>query len=111
MDDVLQRCPGLDAAGGADLPPSVVLDARVRAYEDNNARLAARIEQRQVAHGRLEAQFRRIVGLCIGTDPDAIDDRLLSSLLLSVENDPDPELGQIRKVLQIVGGLNQEEEN
>ncbi|GMM45610.1 transcriptional regulator [Pichia kluyveri] len=88
-----------------DIPPSVVLDARIRAYKENNSILEERMKQRKNLNKELEAQFRRIIGICINTDPKEIDDKLLSSLLLSVENDPDPELGQIRKVLQIVGEI------
>lgn len=89
-----------------EIPPSVVLDARIRAYEKNNQILTTRMNKKRSHNKELESQFKRIIGLCIGTETDNIDDRLLSSLLLSVENDPDPEIGQIKKVLKIVGDLD-----
>lgn len=88
------------------IPPSVVLDARIRAYQKNNQVLMDRMNKKRNSNKELESQFKRIIGLCIGTDTDNIDDRLLSSLLMSVETDPDPEIGQIKKVLKIVGDLD-----
>lgn len=90
------------------IPPSVVLDARIRAYEKNNKNLLDKMNNRRLNNSELENQFKRIIALCINTDPENIDDKLLSSLLMSVENDPDPEIGQIRKVLKIVGDLDGE---
>lgn len=89
-----------------DIPPAVVLDARIRAYRKNNEMLMNRMKAKRDSNKELEAQFKRIIGLCIGTETDNIDDRLLSNLLMSVENDPDPEIGQIKKVLKIVGDLD-----
>lgn len=91
------------------IPPSVVLDARIRAYNKNNHILMDRMNKKRNSNKELESQFKRIIGLCIGTDTDNIDDRLLSSLLMSVETDPDPEIGQIKKVLKIVGDLDGDE--
>ena len=91
------------------IPPSVVLDARIHAYKKNNQILMDRMNKKRNSNKELESQFKRIIGLCIGTDTNNIDDRLLSSLLMSVETDPDPEIGQIKKVLKIVGDLDGDE--
>ncbi|KAG0671201.1 transcriptional regulator swi6 [Pichia californica] len=92
-----------------NIPPSVVLDARIRAYKKNNELLISKMVNKRNSNKELESQFKRIIGLCIGTDTDNIDDRLLSSLLMSVETDPDPEIGQIKKVLKIVGDMDVED--
>lgn len=93
-----------------EIQPSVVLDARIRAYEKNNQILMDRMNKKKNCNKELESQFKRIIGLCIGTDTENIDDKLLSSLLMSVENDPDPEIGQIKKVLKIVGDLDADDD-
>lgn len=86
-----------------DVPPSVVLDARIAAYAKNNELLMEKMRVKTTSNKELESQFKRIIGLCIGTNPENIDDNLLSNLLMSVETDPDPEINQIKKVLKIVG--------
>ncbi|GMG37757.1 unnamed protein product [Ambrosiozyma monospora] len=87
------------------LPPSVVLEARINAYKKNNESLIERTKSRRSSSQELEQQFKRVIALCIGSKPEDIDERLLGSLLLSVENDPDPEINQIKKVLKIVNDL------
>ncbi|GME72383.1 unnamed protein product [Ambrosiozyma monospora] len=87
------------------LPPSVVLEARINAYKKNNESLIERTKSRRSSSQELEEQFKRVIALCIGSKPEDIDERLLGSLLLSVENDPDPEINQIKKVLKIVNDL------
>ncbi|KAG7882112.1 hypothetical protein KL905_000394 [Ogataea polymorpha] len=89
-----------------DLPPAVILEARINAYTKNNAMLIERTKSRRSSSQELEQQFKRVIGLCIGSSVDEIDEKLLSSLLLSVENDPDPEIGQIKKVLSIVNEID-----
>lgn len=86
-----------------EVPPSVVLEARIEAYAKNNDLLMDKMKSKTTSNKQLESQFKRIIGLCIGTDPANIDDNLLSNLLMSVETDPDPEINQIKKVLKIVG--------
>ncbi|KAH3661247.1 hypothetical protein OGAPHI_006654 [Ogataea philodendri] len=81
-----------------ELPPSVILEARINAYTKNNAMLIERTKSRRSSSQELEQQFKRVIGLCIGSAVEDIDEKLLGSLLLSVENDPDPEISQIRKV-------------
>ncbi|ESW98789.1 hypothetical protein KL918_001820 [Ogataea parapolymorpha] len=88
-----------------DLPPAVILEARINAYTKNNAMLIERTKNRRSSSQELEQQFKRVIGLCIGSSVDEIDEKLLGSLLLSVENDPDPEIGQIKKVLSIVNEI------
>ncbi|QPG73039.1 hypothetical protein FOA43_000343 [Brettanomyces nanus] len=88
-----------------DLPPKVVLRARIDAYKKNNQLLIERTKARRSSSQELEQQFKRVISLCIGSKPDDIDDKLLGSLLLSVENDPDPEIGQVKKVLEIVNDM------
>ncbi|GMM31621.1 transcriptional regulator [Martiniozyma asiatica (nom. inval.)] len=88
-----------------DIPPMDVLNARITAYEKNNENLMARLKEKKKSSHELEQQFKRIIALCIGSDVTKIDDNLLSSLLMSVENEPDPEIGEIKKVLRIVNEL------
>lgn len=88
-----------------DLPDSSILNARIAAYEKNNEGLLNRLKENKKSSLELEQQFKRIVALCIGSDVNKIDDKLLSNLLMSVENEPDPEIGEIKKVLKIVNDL------
>lgn len=88
-----------------DIPPKVVLQARINAYKKNNELLIERTKARRSSSKELEEQFKRVIALCIGSKPEDIDGKLLDSLLLSVENDPDPEIGQVKKVLEIVNDM------
>ncbi|VEU23667.1 DEKNAAC104801 [Brettanomyces naardenensis] len=91
--------------GTVELPPRAVLQARINAYKKNNQLLIERTKARRSSSQELEQQFKRVISLCIGSKPEEIDDKLLGSLLLSVENDPDPEIGQVKKVLEIVNDM------
>ncbi|KAG7849007.1 hypothetical protein KL941_001825 [Ogataea angusta] len=106
-DFISQLDPATLLASGQleDLPPAVILEARINAYTKNNAMLIERTKNRRSSSQELEQQFKRVIGLCIGSSVDEIDEKLLGSLLLSVENDPDPEIGQIKKVLSIVNEI------
>lgn len=88
-----------------ELPNSSILNARIAAYEKNNEELLNRLKEKKKSSLELEQQFKRIVALCIGSDVNKIDDKLLGNLLMSVENEPDPEIGEIKKVLKIVNDL------
>lgn len=88
-----------------DLPNTSILNARIAAYERNNEELLDRLREKKKSSIELEQQFKRIIALCIGSDVNKIDDKLLGNLLMSVENEPDPEIGEIKKVLKIVNDL------
>lgn len=94
-----------DGSETSELPPKVVLEARIRAYEKNSRQLLQRMRARRSSSQELEKQFKRVISLCIGSKPEDIDEKLLGSLLLSVENDPDPEISQVKKVLEIVNDM------
>ncbi len=88
-----------------ELPPKIVLEARIKAYKKNNEQLLKKMKARRSSSRDLEQQFKRVISLCIGSKPEDIDEKLLSSLLLSVENDPNPEINQVKKVLEIVNDM------
>ncbi len=88
-----------------DLPPKIVLEARIKAYKKNNEELLKKMKARRSSSRDLEQQFKRVISLCIGSKPEDIDEKLLSSLLSSVENDPNPEINQVKKVLEIVNDM------
>lgn len=88
-----------------DLPPKIVLEARIKTYKKNNEELLKKMKARRSSSRDLEQQFKRVISLCIGSKPEDIDEKLLSSLLSSVENDPNPEINQVKKVLEIVNDM------
>lgn len=101
---ILERMSEESKSAG-DIPPAAVLEARISAYKENNKSLVERAKIRHSSSTELEQQFKRVIALCIHATPEAIDEKLINSLLSSVENDPDPEISQIKKVLKIVNDL------
>lgn len=69
----------------AQLPP-VLLEARIRAYEANNARLLKIRDDLNANSCEREAKYRHVVSLCTGVAEDSVDE-LLSSLVKAVESD------------------------
>ncbi|GEQ70177.1 hypothetical protein JCM33374_g3853 [Metschnikowia sp. JCM 33374] len=65
------------------LPPSEVLRARLRAYEEVNSNLEKELEN-LVDYGELTAQFKKVVSSCTGVDINEVDE-LLDGLLEAVE--------------------------
>lgn len=71
-----------------DLPPSVVLKARIIAYRENERNLQNIIELLKSNSTKLESKFRRVVALCTGVEENTIDS-ILDGLVQAVESDPD----------------------
>ncbi|CCH43882.1 putative regulatory protein [Wickerhamomyces ciferrii] len=71
-----------------EIPPSVVLKARITAYKENENILNKVIENLRSNSDKLEDKFRRVVALCTGVEEDTIDS-ILDGLVQAVESDPD----------------------
>lgn len=71
-----------------DIPPSVVLKARITAYRENERNLQNIIELLKSNSTKLESKFRRVVALCTGVEENTIDS-ILDGLVQAVESDPD----------------------
>ena len=85
------------------LPSADVLEARVRAYQKNNARLEAETKSLLNQSTVLEDQMRRIVSICIGGPEEKIDD-MLENLVAAVESErtEDLDVGRVREFLRKV---------
>lgn len=71
-----------------EIPPSVVLKARITAYKENERNLNSIIEELRSNSTKLESKFRRVVALCTGVEENTIDS-ILDGLVQAVESDPD----------------------
>lgn len=71
-----------------DIPPSVVLKARITAYKENERDLNNIIQELRSNSSKLESKFRRVVALCTGVEENTIDS-ILDGLVQAVESDPD----------------------
>lgn len=72
----------------SELPPSVVIKARITAYKQNEENLNNIILKLKENSSSLESKFRRVVALCTGVEEAKIDD-ILDGLVQAVESDPD----------------------
>lgn len=70
----------------ASLPPTRILRARLQAYVTNNGKLQERGKTLKERDGELEAQYRKIIGLCTGVPEDSID-RMIPRLVAAVESE------------------------
>ncbi|KAI0463324.1 hypothetical protein LJB42_003347 [Komagataella kurtzmanii] len=71
-----------------ELPPSVVLNARIEAYQENEAKLVEILENLKSKSSILQSKFKRVVALCTSVDEKKVDE-LLDSLVQAVESEPE----------------------
>ena len=93
----------------ASLPPTEVILARVRAYNQNNERLKAELKGLQGQSSVLEGQLKRLVSICINVPEDKVDD-IIENLVAAVESEREDELdvGRVREFLRKVEGRNED---
>ena len=93
----------------ATLPPTAVLNARITAYQKNNARLEAQAKNLQDQSLELETQLRKLVCLCLSLEEGHLD-QLIGALHTAVESEggEDVDLARVREFLRRVEGLGEE---
>ncbi|AET37323.1 transcriptional regulator SWI6 Ecym_1065 [Eremothecium cymbalariae DBVPG len=69
--------------------PTVLLRARIKAYERNEQQLEDTYDAIDEKHKNLESKFRRVLSLCLKVDEDKVDG-MLDGLLQAITNE-DPE--------------------
>ena len=87
----------------ASLPPAAVLAARLKAYQRTNGRLEGQAKNLQSKSSGLEAQMKRVVGLCTGVEEGKVDE-MLEGLKAAVESErgEEVEVGRVREFLRKV---------
>lgn len=87
----------------AALPPTLVLAARHKAYQRTNARLEDQAKSLQSRSSELEAQMKRVIGLCTGVEEGKVDE-MLEGLRAAVESErgEEVEVGRVREFLRKV---------
>ena len=71
------------------LPPSVLLNARIKAYRRNDDHLNSVLEDIRQKQKDLESKFRRVLCLCLKIDEDKVDG-MLDGLLQAISSE-DPQ--------------------
>ncbi|CAB4253313.1 similar to Saccharomyces cerevisiae YLR182W SWI6 Transcription cofactor, forms complexes with Swi4p and Mbp1p to regulate transcription at the G1/S transition [Maudiozyma barnettii] len=71
------------------LPPTVLLNARIRAYKRNDKHLDDTLNAIKDKQSKLEAKFRRVLSLCLKIDEDKVDG-MLDGLLQAISSE-DPQ--------------------
>ncbi|KAH3680759.1 hypothetical protein WICMUC_000110 [Wickerhamomyces mucosus] len=71
-----------------DLPPVILLKARIKAYLQNEKSLKKLVEDLNLNSKNLELKFKKVVSLCTGVDENQID-HIIDGLVQAVESDPD----------------------
>lgn len=71
------------------LPPTVILKARIHAYQRNEEQLTSSLQDIQQKQKDLEGKFRRVLCLCLKIDEDKVDD-MLDGLLQAISSE-DPQ--------------------
>lgn len=87
----------------ASLPSTAILQARTRAYQTINARLEAQSKDLLSQSIDLEAQLRKVVGLCCGVSEDKVEG-MITGLVQAVESEEgaEVEVGRVREFLRRV---------
>ena len=87
----------------AALPAAPVLNARTAAYQRVNARLETQLKAYESRSSELEAQMKRIVGLCTGVGEEKVDE-MLEGLKAAVDSErgEEVEVGRVREFLRKV---------
>lgn len=87
----------------SSLPPTSVLQARVAAYERNNAQLQTRAKGLQSRSSELEAQLRQVLALCTSAPEENVD-KMIEGLQMAVESElgQEVEVGRVREFLRRV---------
>ena len=85
------------------LPRTDILEARIKAYQTNNASLEEETVQLQTRSIDLEKKLRRVVALCTGVEEDKVD-AMVGGLTVAVESErgEDVEVGRVRDFLRRV---------
>ncbi|CDK26878.1 unnamed protein product [Kuraishia capsulata CBS 1993] len=71
-----------------DVPPAVVLKARIKAYKENESQLDDLAKDLRSKSSDLEAKFKKVLALCVEIDESKVDE-LVASLVQAVESDPE----------------------
>ena len=89
----------------SSLPRTPVLQARITAYRRINAELEGQTKALQSQSSELEAQLRKVVALCTGTDESRVEE-MVEGLCAAVESEAgdDVEVGRVREFLRRVEG-------
>ncbi|KAA8912351.1 hypothetical protein TRICI_003521 [Trichomonascus ciferrii] len=72
----------------ANLPPAVILKARIAAYHRNQSKLQSTTNDLRGRSAALEQKFKRVVSLCTGVEENRVDS-LLEGLVQAVQSDRD----------------------
>lgn len=75
-------------ANPANLPPAVILKARIAAYHRNQSNLQSTADDLRGRSAALEQKFKRVVSLCTGVEENRVDS-LLEGLVQAVQSDRD----------------------
>lgn len=78
----------LSLANPANLPPAVILKARIAAYHKNQSKLQSTADDLRGRSAALEQKFKRVVSLCTGVEENRVDS-LLEGLVQAVQSDRD----------------------
>lgn len=91
LDNVRSKFSTQNDNGKLDslLPPTVLLKARIHAYERNEKQLDATLQEIKQKQKDLEGKFRRVLCLCLKIDEDKVDD-MLDGLLQAISSE-DPQ--------------------
>ena len=89
----------------SSLPRTPVLQARTAAYRRINAELEGQTKALQSQSSELEAQLRKVVALCTGTDESKVE-AMVEGLCAAVESEAgdEVEVGRVREFLRRVEG-------
>ena len=89
----------------SSLPKIPVLQARTAAYRKVNAELEGQTKALHSQSSELEAQLRKVVALCTGTDESKVEE-MVGGLCAAVESETadDVEVGRVREFLRRVEG-------
>ena len=93
----------------SSLPTPQVLAARLTAYKKTNNRLENNAKDLRAKSSTLEANLKRVVGLCTGIEEPRIEE-MVQGLQNAVESEREDglEVGRVREFLRVVEGMKGE---